>query len=62
MDKFGDAFLCLGVFLFFLGGAALAFSTVASKSPLLPVIAILSLIFIGIGGFIKKKTHKGDDR
>lgn len=61
MAKYADIFLCLGVFLFFLGGAALAFSTVASDSPLLPVIAILSIILIAIGGFLKKRTYKGDD-
>ncbi|WP_449240681.1 hypothetical protein [Desulfoscipio gibsoniae] len=56
MYKFGDLILCLGVFLFFLGGVALAFGVLTANSPLLPVIAAFSLILIAIGGFIKKRN------
>lgn len=61
MDKFADVFICLGVMLFFLGGAALAFlGTLVSNSPFLTVTAILSLLLIGIGGYMKMKKHKED--
>jgi len=54
--RFGDLIMCLGVFIFFLGGIGIAFGFLTPENPLLPVLALTALILIGTGGFFKKKS------
>ena len=57
MRKYADLILCLGVIIFFLGGILLALNLLSGSSPLLPVMAILAMILIGFGGFLKKRAR-----
>jgi len=57
MRKYADLILCLGVIIFFLGGILLALNLISGNSPLLPVMAVLAMILIGLAGFLKKKAR-----
>ena len=57
MRKFADLIICLGVVIFFLGGLLIAFNVLSGSSRLLPVMAVLAVLLMGLGGYLKKKTR-----
>ncbi|AGL03165.1 hypothetical protein [Desulfoscipio gibsoniae] len=53
MSKFRDIIICSGVTLFFTGAIGLAFNIFSPDSNALVFIAVISLLTIGAGIFLK---------
>lgn len=58
MYKLGEIFLIIGICIFAIGGIGRILNLFSLHHQLIPVLAALALLFIGVGISIKKKYHK----